>query len=110
MVPEQRQQGHRPQRTNSLGAPWREGPVSGTAQGENHHKRCSCNLKRGNLGGFSSALLSVLHTLEPERTSLMGESEQLSPGRNGEGDTVFGAGMGCDTPADFPAHRMASRN
>lgn len=40
----------------------------------------------------------------------MGESEQPSPGRNGEGNTVFGAGMGCDTQAGFPAHGMASRN
>lgn len=110
MAPEQRQQGHHPLCTDSLRAPWRAGPVFGIAQGESHHKRCSCNLKRGNLGGFSPALVSVLHTLELEKTPQMGESERLSPGRNGEGDTVFGAGMGCDTQAGFPAHSVASRN
>lgn len=85
-------------------------PISGMVQGESHHKHCGCNLRRGNLGSFSSTPLSVLHTLEPERTLLMGESEELSPGRNGEGDMVFGAGMGCDTQAGFPAHNTASRN
>lgn len=60
--------------------------------------------------GAVSAPLSVLHTLEPERTSLTGESEQPSPGRNGEGDTVLRQGMGCDTQPGFPAHSTASRN
>lgn len=40
----------------------------------------------------------------------MDESEQPSLSRNGEGDTVFREGMGCDTQAGIPAHSMASRN
>lgn len=39
----------------------------------------------------------------------MDESEQPSLGRNGEGDTVFREGMGCDTQAGVPAHSTASR-